>query len=196
MTMTWVKLFEDFSDIDAICQEYGIKNYTINPDGGVDVNGDVDLSNKRLKSLPLKFGRVSGSFDCIYNQLTTLEGAPTEVGVDFYCSYNQLTTLEGAPKEVGGYFSCNNNQLTTLEGAPKEVGEGFYCSYNKLTTLEGAPKEVGDNVWCDNNPLPKKVINFEDKKYILKWQDDYGIWQNGKLNHFRWQQMINDYDMG
>ncbi len=35
---------------------------------------------------------------------------------------NKLTSLEGAPKEVGGDFVCSKNKLTSLEGAPKEVG--------------------------------------------------------------------------
>jgi hypothetical protein len=173
--MTWVKLFEDFSEIDIICKKYDIENYTINPDGTVDVDGDVNLSRMNLKFIPLKFGRVSGNFWCVRNELTTLDGAPKEVGGDFSCSSNKLTTLDGAPKVVGVSFACSYNQLTTIEGAPKEVGVGFYCSYN---------------------PLPKEVLNFKDRKYILKWQDDYGIWQGGKLNQFRWQQMINDYDLG
>jgi hypothetical protein len=234
--MTWVKLFEDFSEIDIICKKYGIENYTINPDGTVDVDGNVNLNKKDLKELPLKFGTVRGYFDCGYNQLTTIEGSPKVVGGYFYCSYNQLTTLEGAPKVVGGWFNCSYNQLTTLEGAPKVVGnfdcrnnqlttlEGaptevngyFYCSHNQLTTLEGAPKEVRVNFICSHNqlttleggpkvggwidcsynPLPEEVIKFEDKKYIIKWQDDYVIWQMGKLNQFRWKQMINDYDLG
>ena len=45
--------------IDQICIKYNIKNYSINPDGSVDVNGDVDLSNKNLEKLPLFFGSVS-----------------------------------------------------------------------------------------------------------------------------------------
>ena len=173
--MIGVKLFEDFNEIDTICKKYGIKNYTINPDGTVDVDGNVDLFNRDLKELPLKFGKVSGSFDC---------------------RNNQLTTLEGAPKEVGGSFYCSNNQLRTLEGAPKEVGGSFYCHHNQLTTLEGAPKVVGGNFDCSNNPLPKEVKYFKDIKYILKWQDDYVIWQYGKLNQYRFQEMIKDYDLG
>jgi hypothetical protein len=236
--MIWVKLFEDFSEIDAICEKWGIKNYAINPDGTVDVSGDVYLYKKGLKNLPLKFGKISGYFDCGRNQLTTLEGAPKEVGGDFYCRNNQLTSLEGAPKEVGGDFDCEYNQLRTLEGAPKEVGGGFYCYNNQLTTLEGAPKEVGGDFYCHNNqlttlkgapkeivgwflcsnnqlttlegapkvvyghfdcsynPLPEEVKSFKDKKYILKWQDDYVIWQHGKLNLYRFQEMIKDYDLG
>ena len=65
-----------------------------------------------------------------------LDGSEAGWKGDFDCSGNQLTTLEGAPKEVGGDFYCSGNQLTTLEGAPKEVGGGFYCYSNQLTTLE------------------------------------------------------------
>jgi hypothetical protein len=236
--MIWVKLFEDFNEIDDICQRWGIENYTINPDSTIDVDGNVNLYKKGLKELPLKFGKVSGYFECSYNELTTLEGAPKEVGGrfdcgrnqlttlegapkevgrhfncsynqlttleggpkevggDFVCINNQLTTLEGGPKEVGGSFYCGNNQLTTLEGGPKEVGEGFFCQYNQLTTLEGAPKVVASHFYCSYNPLPKEILNFNDKKYILKWQDDYVIWQHGKLNQYRFQEMIKDYDLG
>ena len=42
--MKHLKLFESFKDIDSICDEYGIKDYTINDDGLVDVDGDVDIS--------------------------------------------------------------------------------------------------------------------------------------------------------
>jgi hypothetical protein len=131
--------------------------------GLVDVDGNVDLWNIGLTKLPLKFGRVSGFFNCSDNKLTTLEGAPKEVGSNFSCDYNKLTTLEGAPKKVGGYFDCRNNKLTSLEGAPKEVGGYFSCYNNNLTTLEGAPKEVGGYFSCWNNELtslegaPKEV---------------------------------------
>jgi hypothetical protein len=104
-----------------------------------------------------------GSFYCSYRNLTTLKGAPKEVGRHFDCSGNNLKTLEGAPKEVGGGFYCSGNNLTTLKGAPKEVGRDFYCADNNLTTLEGAPKEVGGSFHCSNNKLttlieaPKEV---------------------------------------
>jgi hypothetical protein len=103
------------SEVAEICKKYGIKNWSIK-DGLVDVDGDVDLYNKKLTKLPLKFGVVSGYFDCADNQLTTLEGSPSWVGGYFDCADNQLTTLEGSPSWVGGYFDCYSNQLTTLEG--------------------------------------------------------------------------------
>jgi hypothetical protein len=39
-------------------------------DGTVDVNGDVNLFNRKLSKIPLKFGRVTGNFNCQNNNLT------------------------------------------------------------------------------------------------------------------------------
>jgi hypothetical protein len=36
------------------------------------------------------------------------------VGASFYCHNNQLTSLEGAPVEVGVIFRCDNNPLPQL----------------------------------------------------------------------------------
>ncbi len=175
------KTYEGFLNLHLkqrlICSKYGIKNYTINSDGSIDVNGNVDLSMKYLTSLPLKFNRVTGNFKCIglywesNAKLTTLEGSPRIVGGDFLCSQNQLTSLEGAPEEVGGNFQCIYNELTSLQGAPKKVGGDFYCEYNRLTSLEGAPDEV--NFFnCSNNQLkslqgaPRKVNSHLQCSYV------------------------------
>jgi len=151
------------SEIDSICNEYNIKNYIINEDGSIDVDGNVNLYNKKLKVLPLNFRKVSGDFYCNYNQLISLEGAPQSVGKDFSCCSNQLTTLEGAPQSIRGYFDCNSNQLTTLEGAPQRIGGNFNCSDNQLTSLEGVPKRVSGLFLCYSNNL--KNIDYLPKYY-------------------------------
>ena len=120
-------------------EEYGIENFTVNPDGSIDVNGDVNMYNKGLTKIPFKFGKVGGYFYCSYNPaLTSLKGAPKSVGTDFYCSNNPaLTSLEGAPKSVGGYFYCSYNPaLTSLDGAPESVTGSFYSRHNKFTEEE------------------------------------------------------------
>ena len=99
----------------------------------LEKDGNIDLRNMNLTELP-----------CIF---------PEKWDKSFYCHLNKLTSLYGAPKEIGGNFFCSYNKLTSLEGAPREVGGDFFCSYNKLTSLEGAPKEVGDWFICDNNQL-------------------------------------------
>ena len=82
-------------EIHIICENYNIKNYIINPDGSIDVEGDVFISNKNLDKLPLKFNYVSGVFVCSNNRLTSLEGSPRKLGLKLYCSGNPLTTLNG-----------------------------------------------------------------------------------------------------
>jgi hypothetical protein len=127
--------------------------YTIQSNGTVDVNGDVNVVNMKLTEMPVKFGKVTGNFYCENNQLTNLEGSPESVGGDFICSYNQLTSLVGAPQSVGGDFYCSRNQLTSLKGAPQSFRGDFYCEYNQLTSLEGAPKSIGGGLYCYGNQL-------------------------------------------
>ena len=109
--------------------------WQLNPQTGlVDVNGDFNCGEQELSDFKgVRFGVVRGYFHCHTNQLTTLEGAPREVGEGFWCSHNQLTTLEGAPQKVGGHFDCGDNQLTTLEGAPQKVGGNFFCRNNPVS---------------------------------------------------------------
>jgi ERCC4-related helicase len=57
------KIFESNTEIDEICKKYDIVNYTINSDNSVDVDGYVDLYNKRLESIPLNFNIVNGYFN-------------------------------------------------------------------------------------------------------------------------------------
>ena len=113
--------------ISLICEKYNITNYTVNPDGSIDVNGDVFLWNRELTELPLVFNKVTGNFDCDYNNLTSLKGCPRWVGGCFSCNINQLTSLEFSPDYVGGSFDCYTNQLTD-NYYDMEIGGYFYTS--------------------------------------------------------------------
>ena len=156
--ITKFKLFESrMSDqeIHAICKEYRIKGYDINPDGSISVDGNVGLTRRSLKKIPLVFKEVSGSFYCYDNQLTSLEGCPEKVGGSFDCTHNKLSSLEGCPEKVGGYFYCYRNNLASLEGCPEKVGGNFTCSYNQLTSLKDCPSARG--IYCFNN----QITSFE-----------------------------------
>ena len=160
--------------------------WSVNPTTGlVDIQGDFFPDNDGLKNfLGIKFGNVTGVFNCSNNQLQSLKGAPQEVNGNFYCENNQLQSLKGAPRKVGGYFNCSHNllqslagapqevvgdfdcyssQLKSLAGAPREVGGHFDCSYNHLQSLEGAPQKIGGHFSCAGNKLqslegaPQKV---------------------------------------
>jgi hypothetical protein len=182
------KLFEDLRDglskeqikfLNKFTQgDWKYNQYT----GLVDVSGSFNCSGKGLKDfLGIRFGKVSGDFYCYNNQLTTLEGSPSEVGGDFWCSGNQLTTLEGSPSRVGRGFYCSSNQLTTLEGSPSRVDGGFYCRGNQLTTLEGSPSRVDEDFWCNQNPLKSLKGAPKIIRGLLRLKDS---WLNYNLKSF------------
>ena len=176
--MRYLKIYENYqtkAEVSKICERYGIRNWSINKDRLVDVAGYIDLSEMDLTELPLKFGIVTGDFDCYSNYLTTLEGAPQSVGGGFWCNDNELTTLEGAPRSVDGRFICHNNNLTTLEGAPYSVGGYFDCS---------------------DNPLPDLIQNnMKWIKHIISNQEMYHIYnKDGSLNEYRFQLMMDSMD--
>ena len=98
-------------EIHKICNELGIKNYTINDDLSVDVDGAVVISNRNLTKIPIRFNKVTAYFDCSGNKLTTLEGSPRWVGKWFNCFSNNFTTLDGSPDYVGGDFICDEKSV-------------------------------------------------------------------------------------
>ena len=135
--------------------------WALNPQTGlIDVKGGFNCSQQSLTDFKgVRFGVVDGYFNCTYNVLTSLEGAPQEVGGRFYCDNNSLTSLIGAPQEVGGGFWCDNNRLTSLIGAPRRVGKGFWCDNNRLTSLIGAPLKVDGGFRCDDNPVSEETLD-------------------------------------
>jgi hypothetical protein len=149
------------------------------------VSGDFTIRNAGLTSLDGAPREIGGDFDCSFNQLTSLKEAPESIGKDFNCSGNQLTSLEGAPLNVGKNFYCGGNQLTSLKEAPQTVGGSFDCSGNQLTSLKEAPKTVGKDFICVDNPLtslegaPESVGRFG----ISMWNSDPSIrtldWNKG-----------------
>ena len=168
------KLFlEGKRDIDSICNEYDITNYTINDDGTVDVDGNVDLFNKGLTELPFKFGKVSGNFNC---------------------DQNQLTSLEGSPNWVGKYFSCAHNLLTTLEGGPKVVIKNYYCECNEIFNFKGFPEDFDKYIDFSNNPVYNLLDNIPEDKWIkfIYWCNEYdAIKDNGEVIPERMEEVYN-----
>lgn len=59
--------------------------------GKVDVDGNVNMSGFGLTEIPIKFGTVSGCFDCSDNNLTTLKNCPDYIKGDFNIEGNNLT---------------------------------------------------------------------------------------------------------
>jgi len=105
---------------------------------GIDYDGSVNWSRKKLTRIPVRFRKVTRSFSCSSNRLTTLAGAPGHVGGSFNCNNNHLTTLAGAPGHVGGDFYCNSNHLPPDTKKPVGVRGRLYFSRQTPAPVHGA----------------------------------------------------------
>jgi len=173
--MKYLKLFEGYqseSEVAKICEQYGIKNWSLER-GLVDVDGNVNLIGKGLTELPLKFGEVTGYFDCSRNNLTSLEGCPIRVGDYFSCNENKLTSLEGCPRSVGGSFYCEDNNIREFTGI-KYISGWLYCFSNPI-----------GNIWdiiSPNLEWDEDQMDLFDDLYII--QDDGEAVAIDRLNFF------------
>ncbi|WP_331139941.1 hypothetical protein [Flavobacterium sp.] len=102
-----------------LCETYHIDDYTFNEDGSIDVDGDVILMEMDLQKIPIKFNNVTGTFNCSYNRLTSLENAPKYVGEVFTCQSNCLTSFEGFPISVGEVVVAFDNEFTSIDYLPE-----------------------------------------------------------------------------
>jgi hypothetical protein len=202
-----IKKFKQYfgnTEIDKICKKYKIKNYTINSDNSVDVDDNVKLRDKDLKSIPLNFNIVNGYFNCNHNHLTSLKGCPVRVGSWFSCYGNNLTSLQHSPQYMeNGDFYCGSNKIESLQYCTELIRGNFYCIDNKLTSLEHHPT-VYDKFNCQSNqintfekfyyykedvdfrfnPIWDIYVLFNDMKLIeLTW--DYGFEWKGEIDLYK-----------
>ena len=132
--MSWngVKKYTNNTNIKSWCEEMGIEKYTINSQGEIDVDGEVDLSGRDFKELPYKFGKVKGYFN--------LDGC------------ENLISIKNCPNEIYGYFSieyCTNFECITNAHIKRILGT-FYCRHNKnevtLNQVEYLCNKIGGQI--------------------------------------------------
>jgi hypothetical protein len=192
------------TEIDTICEKYNIKNYTINSDNSVDVDGDVDLYDEKLILIPLNFNIVNGYFECGDNHLTSLKGCPVRVGDRFSCHDNQLTYLQYSPQYMeNGDFYCGYNKIESLQYCTELIRSNFYCIDNKLTSLEHHPTVYGEfvcqynqintfenfyyykeDVYFENNPIYDIYELFNDMK-LIELANYYGFEWKGEIDLYK-----------
>jgi hypothetical protein len=95
-------------EIEERLRKYNIRNYTINDDLTVDVDGDVYIVDFNICRLTIKFGKVTGYFHY----------------------FSQAPSLYNCPYYVGDYADVFSTKLTSLEGCPKYIGGNFFINYD------------------------------------------------------------------
>jgi len=125
-------------------------------EGGLVNCGGSVMMRKPCENFPVKFGTVSGSFNCDEVELKSLVGAPTHVGKHFNCNGNHLENLEGGPNEVGGSYHCNHMTLKSLKGLAENIGEAIWVKYHpELPLLRTLVAKRGVILWEINKYIPE-----------------------------------------
>jgi hypothetical protein len=170
MIKNW-KLFKESVDeeskIHQICKIYNIENYTINDDLSIDVDGDVNLYNKNLIEIPLKFNRVDGWFSCGLNRLISLDNIPEYVSGNFYCSTNNLTSLENLPKYIGGYINFVDNKIWSFKGIPDSFRGEIYCKRNPISEIWNLFKSIKDIEFFNDCHIVREPETLDGKPIVI-----------------------------
>lgn len=176
-----------------------IKNYTINDDYSIDVDGDVSLSclmdknGSVITKIPFKFGKVTGLFDCSFNRLTNLENSPNWVGGNFKCNSqydDSLISLLGGPKWVGGRYDCDENiNIRTLDGCPEVVGHSFNFADTSVYSFDFLPNSFR-NLGFESTPLGSLI------RFINEDLDIYNFTDTSFIDAFQSYRIVTDNDNG
>ena len=153
--------------IDKICKEYNITDYTINNDMSIDVNNNINLQLNTLEVLPIIFNKVNGSFFCELNNLNTLKYSPKYIEGNFNLAFNNIKTFEHFP-EVEGDIIFDHNPIEELWFLFLDKNHIPY--FNELDIIQ----ENGEVVILDRLNYfltdigEHEIIKEQIEKYIVK----------------------------
>lgn len=156
----------------------GITYYTINSDLTVDVDNDVILNNKHnteppLIYLPVKFGKINGSFEIVNQKIASFDNFPHYVKYDLNIYHNDIKDFTHAPDFVGEKFICGDNDFTSILGLKTQIGTALvHMRRLKNNYLEEFKEEY---IQCTDlfkyeiiNVSPELLIFYLEKNILEK----------------------------
>jgi hypothetical protein len=150
--------------LQFFCDLKKVNFWEVDNENRIDIDGSIRFFPNRFAQdhLPLKFGKVTMTFDIDECHLNTLEGCPYHVGGHFVARINRLKDLKGAPLHVGKDIYLWGNPLASLEGFPNHVYTAImgYSSSLPLLRLLNATHVL----WHMTAPAPEQ-LDFILEKY-------------------------------
>ncbi len=141
-----------------------VKDIEIDDENYVNVTNGV-YATTSLTELPVKFGKVQGSFNCS-GGIRSLVNFPYYINGDLVInphgderdSLNFPGTLSPRQEDGKGFkveedFIHSTKGLKNLKGFPTYVGGNYNVSYTGLESLEGIAKYIGGELSCRHNNL-------------------------------------------
>lgn len=163
-------------------QVFAPNNFVIHANGVIDINDSYYFDPIKFKSVFIKnsrfqvqFGEMHDELSLRVDNLVTLEGSPTSVGV-FSIESDYLHDLNGGPTTVRNMYVTADN-LKSLRGSLKIVKGGFHITSANLASLEDLDINAGvfackntaiktttgiDKVRAFSFALPKGLVEITD----------------------------------
>ncbi len=162
----------NFQELTDFLDKYNVK-YTVNSDC-VEVEGNLNLRNNSLESLPDSFGnlKIEGFLSLRNNSLKSLPDSfgNLKIGGSLYLSDNQLKSLPDSfgNLKIGGSLYLYNNSLESLPesfGSLKISGD-LNLSSNSLKSLPDSfgNLKIGGSLCLYNNSLKSLPESFGSLK--------------------------------
>jgi len=159
---------EQIEFLDKVCKG----KWTLNENGEVDVDGNVDIIQyKTLSKIPVKFGEVSGWFDCQETPLTTLENFPDIIGINLNIINTKIKSFDYFPKikNLNSYSVLTvNNIMGEYFKSIKEEDFPYWEILNWFYVLKEYPFLInitkkyfsndGLRYYLDRHPLTKLYL--------------------------------------
>lgn len=166
--------------------------YLINDQGVVSCRSTIDICERKLSSLPLKFDHIDGDFICDSNKFKNFNNFPEVVvgGVDAYS--NRFENYNEIPKEIGdclNFLGKKNEKISNLDFV---IGKNF----GSIIIEYSADEEEGEKKKSifDNNETPEKYLKYstrdEDGDLIINNQGISNMIIDGVISD---HEIINDY---
>ena len=155
--------------IDWTCEDVA-KSFTINSEV-VDFRGSEKISASHLIKLPPNLPKVTGSFNCFNNELTSLSGSPQKCTGYVSVAKNKLKSYVGGPTEIDGMLDCSSNKLSDFKGFPEIIGNNLEADRNLFRSLSGIHnhiKEIHGELMLEKNPIKSHVLGLMNIKGLKK----------------------------
>lgn len=155
-------------EIENWLNKIGIKNYHINDDLTVDVNGTVNISYKNLNEIPIQFGTVKGCF---------------------FSDGNSLDSLKGLPKEIHGFLALKNTNITVLDITDLPM---YVSSFVLIENKQNQPikSETGNILEC----LSYKTILIDLYKELSEGKEENSSLNKIKNSFYQNMELIQKLD--
>ena len=198
-------IMNNFKELTDFLDKYNVE-YTIHSDC-VEVEGNLGLENKNLKSLPKSFGnlKIGGGLYLEHNNLTSLPESFGNLKIKGSLSLgcNKLASLPESfgNLKINGTLSLGDNKLTSLPDSfgNLKIGGGLYLDIYNPKSIPIIPfeKQTIEKDWCYIDGIVREIVSKKKLKdlSVIKTHFDFIVgkdntWAHGKTI----EEAIQDYN--